>query len=527
METEESRKSAKLESTKRACGFSAAIPYEEWEEKKKILEAYDNLSYYIGQRELSAEGFDHIQLLIVLKVKRALGVFLKQCVLELQSVEMCENIWKTASYAVKKYSSTDEIVQYGPVPKKFLSMADKDEKPTRDDMFSNMLACETRQEALDYVRDNMTSTYVLQNAAICAFVNKQFATETQGNYTLDQFRYPKLLVNKGKTYIFVGPAGIGKTQYALAHFSKPLLVSDRQDLSKLSSGDYDGIVFDDMNFNKWNCCNVIHLVDQECDRTINVKYGSVAIPAGMPRIITLNTLDNFWPENMNDAQKPALSRRIQIRHFNYKLFIDPKNKDAGIDQAIYDEEAKLTNQPSLLRHPDDPTYIKFGSKLIKESELKRSLQYLEQKDKRKAKKAKTVNDIAEKERARINETWPPIDIGTPAEDPSDNTIAVASTSTESMDSQKSAESATESPVAMDTAINPPEPDNTSGSSDDVVVEIAKPRDLGPTSLPPLRHKHASLPYGGVRCAYTCEESPRYDPKHECGRTCTPPVYDMF
>lgn len=84
-----------------------------------------------------------------------------------------------------------------------------------------------------------------------------------------------------------GPAGIGKTQWALLWFENPLFVSHVDDL-KLYNTDYDGIIFDDINFKHWPRESQISICDIEQPRTIHVRYGVVRIPAGTKKIFTSN-----------------------------------------------------------------------------------------------------------------------------------------------------------------------------------------------------------------------------------------------
>lgn len=336
-----------MTTTKSFNGFSAVIPYDKWTAFEEFLQQQENLNYYIGQREVSEAGFDHVQLLIVVKVKRALHVFIKQFKTEEHCVktEPTENIWKYASYCMKSYSSADEQFQFGNVPPKILNQADK--KETTIEKFKTMLQFDTKEEAIDYVKEEMTDKYVLQNSAIMSFLQRQYATTTAAKYTIDQFNRQPEDIHSGKSFVFIGKAGIGKTQFALAHFKSPLLVSDRQDFGKLQTGTYDGIVIDDMNFNKWNACNLIHLLDQECDRTVNIKYGCVSIPAMLPRIITLNSIDSFWPENMLDAQKGAIDRRCVIVNFDRQLFVDKfvPTEDYCVDNGKGKRQSTLSTKP--------------------------------------------------------------------------------------------------------------------------------------------------------------------------------------
>lgn len=108
----------------------------------------------------------------------------------------------------------------------------------------------------------------------------------------------------------VGPTGIGKTQYAKAHFNNPLIVRHIDDLRNFT--DHDGIIFDDMDFVHWPVTSQIHLTDIEENSSINIKYGTASIPKGTKRIFTSNT----YPF----AFHPAIDRRVYKEFIDIKLF---------------------------------------------------------------------------------------------------------------------------------------------------------------------------------------------------------------
>ena len=173
------------------------------------------------------------------------------------------------------------------------------------DVAKEILKLDSYEDAMDLIMSNCPDKYILQSAAIDAFLTRRFSQNTKPKYDISKFNREAKDFGEDKTLIFVGPTGIGKTAYALAHFQNPILISDRQDFGKVTP-QTDGLVIDDMSFNKWNPTNLIHLVDVEYDRTINVKYGSARLRAGLRRIITVNSMELFWPESMLDVTREAL-----------------------------------------------------------------------------------------------------------------------------------------------------------------------------------------------------------------------------
>jgi len=110
-----------------------------------------------------------------------------------------------------------------------------------------------------------------------------------------------------RSHILHGPAGCGKTQFALAHFSNPLFVRHLDDLKKLDVS-HDGIVFDDMNFRHLPRESQIHLVDIDQPSSIHLRFENAWIPAGMRKIFTTNVPNGeiFFIDD------PAVARRVTV-----------------------------------------------------------------------------------------------------------------------------------------------------------------------------------------------------------------------
>lgn len=142
-------------------------------------------------------------------------------------------------------------------------------------------------------------------------IAKAYSKQTPGKYKAEDFTEE---LKTDMVMVFSGKSGVGKTQFALAHFKNPLIVSHTEDLKKLDDT-YDGIVFDDMDFLHWPRTAQIHILDSEVDRSINVKNSAVTIPANLKKIFTTN---QFSPFNQDDE---AIERRFVRHEFNNKIFI--------------------------------------------------------------------------------------------------------------------------------------------------------------------------------------------------------------
>ena len=91
-----------------------------------------------------------------------------------------------------------------------------------------------------------------------------------------------------ESVVLSGNAGVGKTQYALAHFENPLLISHIDKLKEFDPSFHDGLVFDDMDFSHWPLSAQKHLLDWSEPREINVKHSIAHIPARTKKIFTCN-----------------------------------------------------------------------------------------------------------------------------------------------------------------------------------------------------------------------------------------------
>lgn len=130
-------------------------------------------------------------------------------------------------------------------------------------------------------------------------------------YKLEDFNMEPL--DLSKPVLLWGNTNCGKTEFAISHFKKSLVVRHIDDLGLYNSEIHDGIVFDDMSFRHWPTINVIHLLDEDRGSSINIKYGTAHIPAKVKKIFTSNDPLLFYPEEitkLSDAHKNAIDRRI-------------------------------------------------------------------------------------------------------------------------------------------------------------------------------------------------------------------------
>ena len=132
-------------------------------------------------------------------------------------------------------------------------------------------------------------------------------------HDMSTFNMPRLEL-KNSTILWGAP-NTGKTSYAKAHFTNPLVVSHMDDLLHFTP-DHDGIVFDDMDFKHLPRSTMIYLADVDEDRSIHCRYSCAQIPANTKKIFCTNTEDGMCMK-LDDA---AIMRRCEIVHIKDKLY---------------------------------------------------------------------------------------------------------------------------------------------------------------------------------------------------------------
>lgn len=105
--------------------------------------------------------------------------------------------------------------------------------------------------------------------------------------------------------LLLGPAGCGKTTWAINNCIKPaLFCSHIDDLRKFRAGHHQSIIFDDVYFNDLSIGKQIALTDFDQPRSIHVRYGTVSLPQKILKIFTCN--------DMPFTEHPAILRRLKI-----------------------------------------------------------------------------------------------------------------------------------------------------------------------------------------------------------------------
>lgn len=221
----------------------------------------------------------------------------------------------------------------------------------------------SREEAILDFKQRASSDWVFRNAAVMASINRLYPIKNgKRRYELDNYNFPPLDFSNNKTKLLVGPTNIGKTQYALAHFQHPLVVTNREGWSKFEPDFHDGAVIDDMTFTKNNPIEMLHLLDMREPMSQRVLFGNITIPCGFPRIFTTNHESLFWPETARNETIAAYKTRCEVVRFPYdtKLYGGKKAKLNIIDVQS-DQELSLHQRLFGRQFESDGTELIPGS----------------------------------------------------------------------------------------------------------------------------------------------------------------------
>ena len=185
-------------------------------------------------------------------------------------------------------------------------------------------------EACEYVKQCKTRkemyalgpyTHVISSKV--SFFENYWATQHTKKSSKADFIQTKIpmIDNWTTSWLIHGAAGTGKTQFALSHFSNPLMVSHIEDLKDFDADEHDGIVFDDISFRHLPGQAIIHILDIDHDRSIHNRFHNATIPANTKKIFVHNDANIFQPEKeISYDQMEGIIRRYKRIHITEKLF---------------------------------------------------------------------------------------------------------------------------------------------------------------------------------------------------------------
>lgn len=183
-----------------------------------------------------------------------------------------------------------------------------------------MNSVQTVHDGMLMLQQRHPQTFYMHGERIKRTLEMRLGEEEPSPFSLDDFLHPRLDLRKA--VVIQGASHIGKTQFALAHFKHPLLVSVIDDLKDISLRT-DGIVFDQMSFtgnedprDNLNGDQIIRLLDMEVTRSIQKRYAPARIPRGMARMfITNKRIDlgqHIFPRGANAAEQEGIDSRFNL-----------------------------------------------------------------------------------------------------------------------------------------------------------------------------------------------------------------------
>lgn len=144
-------------------------------------------------------------------------------------------------------------------------------------------------------------------------------------FKAESFNTPLLQFGDNKAVALVGPPGIGKTQFALAHFTNPLVCYTPSHLRQIEGGGYDGIILEvrpRVGFWKWDARQWRHAVDP-LFRSVSLPWRDVQWPSSVPLIICANSLPSACRED------PGVGWRLRVISLSAPLFPPNKEEEDG------------------------------------------------------------------------------------------------------------------------------------------------------------------------------------------------------
>lgn len=198
-------------------------------------------------------------------------------------------------------------------------------KRKRDEVFKtavDLAKTSSVEAAMHYLLENATYETVTkyQNVAGAMHVIRLKANQVVNPPRgLDTFKNVPEIPANWRNIFLTGPTNYGKTQLARALLPEATVVSHRNQLTLCDFS--KGIIFDDFDVSHWPPAAVIHLLDWDEPRGIDVKHNHVIIPPKTRKIVTFNReLWEWAPKECPSSQFDAIKRRITEVRVEDKLY---------------------------------------------------------------------------------------------------------------------------------------------------------------------------------------------------------------
>lgn len=188
-------------------------------------------------------------------------------------------------------------------------------------------ACETGvADAMSYLAENAAWEHMTKYDQIMrALMSMRNANrKPDPPRPLSSFKDLPIIVDSWRNLYICGPTGSGKTAWARSLLPEATVISHRDQLRDCDFS--KGVIFDDFEVSHWPPTAVIHLLDWEEPRGLDVKHGHVVIPPRTRKIFTHNSPFEDWIPQGDDKipctseQKAAMRRRVNVVKIYHPLF---------------------------------------------------------------------------------------------------------------------------------------------------------------------------------------------------------------
>jgi len=200
-----------------------------------------------------------------------------------------------------------------------------DRKRKRDELFTDAIKIARTasvNHAMKFLEQNAPYDFLTKYDQIGRALVKVRNVSTQLQFParpLSAFPLAPEIVGDWHCLYINGKTGLGKTQWARALLPEATVVSHR---NQLADCDFSkGVIFDDFEVSHWPPTAVIHLLDWDEARGLDVKHGHVVIPAHTKKIFTTNCdFDRWVSKDSTDAQVEACKRRVHVVNIHVRTF---------------------------------------------------------------------------------------------------------------------------------------------------------------------------------------------------------------
>lgn len=176
-------------------------------------------------------------------------------------------------------------------------------------------------DAMKFLEENASFEFLTKCDQMyrCMMRIRNLSRATTPARPLSDFALAPRIVHDWHCLFLNGPTRFGKTAFARALLPEATLISHRDQLRDVDFS--KGVIFDDFDVGHWPPTAVIHLLDWDEPRGIDVKHGHVVIPPHTKKIFTNNCSFERWvSKEATEEQIAACRRRVDVINIHSPLF---------------------------------------------------------------------------------------------------------------------------------------------------------------------------------------------------------------